>query len=110
MRLLLALLLVPATALAAPFVVSDPVDPSVTHCGVFLDSAAKQTIPVTVQGANKICQFDLSATLASGQHTVRMTSIVVDPIFGSLESPQSLPLAFAKPAVPSIPAGLKLAP
>lgn len=97
-------------ASAAPFVITDPVDPATTQCGVFLDAAAKQVIPVTVSGTSKICKYDL-ATLASGSHTVQMTAITVnDPVWGSRESAKSTPLAFTKPDVPAPPASLGLSP
>jgi hypothetical protein len=110
MRLLLvALLAFSAPAFGAPFVVTDPVDPLTTHCGVFLDTNAKVTVPVAVEGTAKICKFDL-ATIPNGSHVVKMTAIGNDPIWGALESPQSLPLAFVRPAAPAIPAGVRLAP
>lgn len=107
MKRLLLLCLIPC-AQAAPFVVSDPVDPATTQCGVFLNAAPKVTIPVTVTSGVKTCKYDL-ATLASGTHSIRMTAITVnDPIWGSQESAQSLPLAFSKPGAPVAPGGLVL--
>jgi hypothetical protein len=109
MKKLLVVLLFPCTAFAAK-VVSDPVDPGVTHCGFFLDGGVKLTVPVNVVGTVKNCELTLSDTLSNGAHTVTATAIIVDPVFGSRESPQSLPLSFVKPAAPATPAGVRLAP
>jgi hypothetical protein len=102
-------LLLPVSALASPFVISDPVDPAVTDCGIFLDAAPKQTVPVTLSGTSKICKFDI-AGIANGAHTIKATAIINDSIWGVLESPQSVPLSFTKPASPAAPATLRLAP
>jgi hypothetical protein len=102
-------LLLPVSALASPFVISDPVDPAVTDCGIFLDAAPKQTVPVTLSGTSKICKLDL-AGIANGAHTVKATAIVNDPVWGVQESPQTAPLGFTKPASPAAPATLRLAP
>lgn len=108
-KLLAIALLLPAAALASPFLISDPLDPSVTDCGIFLDAAPKQTVPVTISGTGKICKFDL-AGIANGAHTVKASAIVNDPVWGVQESPQSVPLGFTKPASPASPATLRLAP
>lgn len=109
MRILLAVALLVALPALAQSVVSDPVDARGTHCGVFLNALAKQTIAVTVEGTGKICKFDVSG-LPNGSHTIRMTLIANDPIWGVQESPQSAPLAFVKPAAPATPAGVRLIP
>ena len=110
MKKLLAILAFVPSAYAAPFVVSDPVDPATTQCGVFLNAAPKVTVPVTVTAGVKTCKYDL-ATLASGTHTVKMTAITInDPVWGSQESAQSAPLAFSRPGVPVAPVGLGLSP
>ena len=109
MKKLLAILLFPCTAFAAK-VVSDPVDPAVTHCGFFLDGAPKATVPVNVVGAVKNCELTLADTLANGAHTVTATAIINDPVWGVKESPQTPPLSFVKPAAPATPAGVRLAP
>lgn len=99
-----------ATAFAAPFVVSNPVDPATTHCGVTLNATPKITVPVTVTGTVKTCQYDL-ANLASGSHSITMTAIVEKTATNTgAESAQSPPLAFAKPAAPAVPGGLALSP
>ena len=109
-RFLVVLLLVPLPALANPFIVSDPVDPRTTHCGVVMDGAAKLVIAVTVEGTNKICKHDLQG-LPAGSHTVTMTAIGTDPILGSMESPPSSPpFTFALPSLLTAPAGLQLLP
>lgn len=99
-----------AAVTAAPFVVSDPVHPSTTHCGVTLNAAPKVIVPVNVTGTVKTCQYDL-ANLASGSHSITMTAIVEKTATNTgAESAQSPPLAFSKPAAPAVPAGLALSP
>ena len=107
--LALVLTLLSPMALSAPFVVSDPLDPRATNCGVFLDAAAKVTIPVTADGTDKVCKYDISG-VSVGSHTIRMTAIANDPVWGSQESAESVPLSFVRPAAPSVPAGLGLQP
>lgn len=93
-----------------PYVVTDPVAVGVTQCGVYLDAMPKVVIPVTSLASSNICQYDLStATIAIGAHSIMMTAMFSDP--GSLESPQSIPLAFAWPIrIPARPGGLRLQP
>jgi len=107
--LLLVLMLLSPVALSAPFVVSDPLDPTVTHCGILMDAAAKVVIPVVPDVGGNICQYDL-AGISNGSHTVRATAIAADPVFGDQESAESLPLSFVKPGQPGAPGGLKLRP
>ncbi|MFO1305208.1 MAG: hypothetical protein U1F54_15870 [Burkholderiales bacterium] len=81
-------------AVAAPFVVSDPVALGVAQCGVYVDSAPSVTIPVTVVATGSICNYDVGG-LAPGSHTVAMTAMTLsDPIWGFQESAKSTPLAF----------------
>src|SRR5258706_8277685 len=110
---IVALMLASSLAVAAPFVVSDPLATGVTQCGVFLDAAPKVTVPVTAVTtpvAGNICKVDVGA-VSTGNHTISLTAITVnDPVWGSQESPRSLPLAFTRPAVPTAPTGLILSP
>ena len=99
----------PLTASAAPFVVSDPLDPRATNCGILMDAAPKVVIPVVAEAGGNICKFDL-AGISNGSHTVKMTAIANDPIWGSQESAESVPLSFVRPAAPSVPGGLELQP
>src|SRR3990167_1843929 len=107
--LLLVLTLLSPMALAAPFVVSDPLDPRATHCGILMDAAPKVVIPVVAETGGNICKFDL-AGISNGSHTVRATAIAIDPIWGTEESAESVPLSFVKPALPANPGGLRLLP
>ena len=107
--LALVLTLLSPMALSAPFVVSDPLDPRATHCGILMDVAPKVVIPVVAEAGGNICKFDL-AGISNGSHTVKMTAIANDPIWGSQESAESVPLSFVRPAAPSVPAGLGLQP
>ena len=111
-RLLLSSLLLPSFALAAPFVTTDPTSVAgITQCGVYLDSAAKVTIPVTAATApavGNLCKFDVG-TVSVGSHSIQMTFITInDPIWGSQESAKSSPLVFVRPAAPTAPTGLGL--
>jgi hypothetical protein len=109
-RKLLSLgLFVPSLVVAAPFVTTDPTSVTgITQCGVYLDFAAKVTIPVTAVTGGNICKFDV-ANVSTGNHSIQMTFITVnDPIWGSLESAKSLPLSFTRPSVPVAPSGLGL--
>jgi hypothetical protein len=112
-RLLILLALVSLPALGAPSVVSGVLTAGVSQCGVFLDSNAKVTIPVTAVTTptpGNICQFDVS-TVSPGSHTISMTAITAsDPIWGSQESAKSSPLAFTRPAAPTAPTNLQLTP
>ena len=105
----LALIAFASQAMTAPFVVSDPVDPTATHCGFKMDTAARADVPVATSGTNKICRLDL-AGVAVGSHTVTATVVVVDTIWGRRESPASANFTFAVSAMPPGPGGLKLVP
>lgn len=98
-------------AFADPFVITDPLPAGVVQCGVFLDSAAKITIPVTpitLPIPGNICAFDI-VSVPPGSHTISMTSITVnDPVFGSKESAKSVPLVFPVPGIPPTPTGERL--
>ena len=104
MKKLLFFLLFPFSAFGAN-VITDPVDNRTTHCGVFLDGDPKIVVPVTAAGVGKICKYDVSG-VDVGTHIISMTAIVVDPVWGDGESPQSVPLSFVRPdnavAAPSI--------
>lgn len=104
-KLLLLAALLPGAAFGAPFVVAD-VAAGVSQCGVYLDAAAKVTVPA----ASNQCKYDVSG-ITPGNHSIKMTAITVaDPVWGSQESAQSLPLDFSRPAQPSAPSGLVLTP
>lgn len=90
--LLLALLFVVLPAMGQPFAVADVVV-GVTSCGVFLDAATKVTVPAS---AGK-CSYDLSA-VSVGAHSIKMTAIANDPLWGVQESAPTGPLAFTRPA------------
>ena len=100
------------TASAAPFVVSDPVDPRGTQCKLWVSGVVAGTVPVFDQGdGTKICKFDL-ANAAPGTYTVTASLIGVDSVLGMVESAQSLPLTFTLPlpVLPTAPTGLKVVP
>ena len=110
--LVIALSLVSSLALGAPFVASDAnldtIQPTI--CGVYINNLAKVEAPVVKDAAGKsYCRVDVG-TLAAGSHTVRVTHIVKDPIWGTMESAQSAPFVFSRPAIPTTPVGLELTP
>lgn len=115
MRSIIFLLLLSgwACAQASPFIVSAPypkdAKPVPTHCGFFMDAAAKQTTAVAKNAEGLVyCKLDI-ANLAAGSHTVTATHIVQgDPVFGNAESAKSAPLNFTKPSPAGAPTGLGL--
>ena len=96
-------------AVAAPFVVSDPLDDRATHCGWVKDGGARADVPVVVTPAGKVCKWDL-AGFTAGAHTVNATAVAIDPIWGRLESAPSAPFGFSVPTAPKVPSGLALTP
>lgn len=108
----LALFLLCSPAFAGPFVVSDPVPATQvqpTHCGVWLDAQPRAEIAVTSSANGPFCKFDVG-TVTTGSHTIKMTHVLKDPVWGNKESVQSGPLAFQNPASPAAPAGVSLSP
>lgn len=105
----LSLMVFSSAALAA-HVVSDPLgNQSTTHCGFVMDSGTKQDIAVVRNASNQAyCSLDIS-TLAAGTHTVTVTAIINDPVFGRRESAASAPLNFTVPALPTVPGNIRLA-
>ena len=101
----LVLLLAPILSYGAN-VVSDPTNQTVTHCGVTLDTNAKVDVPVETVTGGKRCKFDANSVTA-GTHVIKMTFINADSVWGRLESVDSAPLTFTRPANPSqTPGGL----
>jgi hypothetical protein len=96
-------------ALASPFIVSDPVDPTVTHCGFKLDAGSRADVPIAMSGPSKICRLDI-AGVAVGSHIVNATAVAIDTVWGRRESPASPNFTFSVPTIPTAPAGLGLQP
>jgi hypothetical protein len=88
-----------------PTVTSIAVSAGTTHCGWVVNGAAKVDRPV----ANAKCQFDVSS-FAPGSHTMTVTALLTDPVWGRLESAPSLPFSLNVPTLPTAPAGLGLVP
>jgi hypothetical protein len=109
MRKLIAVLpfLFAASAQAAPHLYGN-VEDTVTHCGMVLDGAPKVTVEA-IAGNPKQCKFDL-AGINTGPHTATMTAIILDPVWGNQESVPTAPFLFTKPATPTVPTSLLLAP
>lgn len=113
-RIACLLLLVASGAQAQPFLTSDPYPasstPKPTHCGVYLDTAAKAEFTVVADASGTYCKVDL-ASVGTGSHTVKLSYIVKDATWGSLEGPLSSPFAFVRlPGPGSAPTGLGLQP
>jgi hypothetical protein len=109
---IILLSLITGTVSAAPFIIADvsldTIQP--THCGIYIDTSPKTEIVVVKDAAGKAyCKVDVG-TLTIGAHTIKKTYIVKDPIWGTLESAQSVPFAFSRPMLPTTPVGLELAP
>lgn len=107
MKRIIALLLfvLSTTANAAVFVVGDvAAGYNITQCRVFEDGVDVGVVPVDI---NNMCWHAVT-NISNGQHSVTMTAIVDDPIWGRQESAQSVPLSFVRPGQPSAPGGLRL--
>ena len=101
-----------APALAGPFIVSDAVPASETqptHCGVWLNALPRTEIPVTASAAGPYCKYDLVG-LTVGSHTIRLSHVRKDAVWGDQESAQSAPFGFNKPGAPRVPSGTSLSP
>lgn len=91
-------------AISAPFVIGDVIS-SVTACGVILDGAPKVVVPA----GNLECRYDVGG-VSNGAHSITMTAIITDPVWGNKESVNSVPLDFGRPGIPAAPGGLRLVP
>jgi hypothetical protein len=111
MRLLIFALLLPITANAAPFVVSDMSPQLANKCGIVLDTSSKVESDTETVTGGKRCKYDISGVLV-GQHTIKASYISIDPVWGRAESAYSAPLVFTRPvaATPVAPTGLVLTP
>jgi hypothetical protein len=107
MKTFLILSLLSFNAVAAPFIISDPLDSAVTHCGWKTDSGIRIDVPVALSGTDKICKLDLS-NLVAGSHTLSATAVAIDPIFGRRESVPTANFLLVVPSVPALPSGLRL--
>ena len=111
-KLLVGLCFVAGPAMASPFVVSDALAPSSegtfpTHCGYQIDGDARVDFPVVAAGTDVICKVDLSG-ISNGKHDVNLTAVIIDPVWGRLESAPSPNFTFVKPGITGVPSGLKL--
>ena len=100
----LLLLVLAWNAFSAPFLIGDVAD-GVTNCRIFLDG----TEVGTVTAGQNTCRYDV-AGVSNGNHRAEMTAIGNDPIWGGAESAKSAPFDFVRPAPPTVPASLRLAP
>lgn len=105
--LLISLSLFSLPALAVE-VVGDLPDQTTTHCAFRLDGGP-WTADLPVVGTPKRCEYAVDSVTA-GPHNIVAKAIKIDPVWGRLESADSVPLAFSKPASPVAPSGLTLTP
>ena len=67
------------SAMAAPFLITDPLIPSATHCGYELNEGARVDVPVAVintgSGTELVCRIDLG-NLVRGTHIATLTTVV----------------------------------
>jgi hypothetical protein len=113
-RILLGFALVGFAGLvhAGPFVVSDALAPSSggvapTHCGYQIDGGTRADFPVATAGSTVICKVDL-AGISNGKHDVNLTAVIVDAVWGRVESPPSANFTFVKPGPSTAPTGISL--
>lgn len=80
--------------------------PKPTHIAVKVDGGAFVEVPVALDASgNPFCRYSLNG-LKSGAHTILMRAVLIDDIWGRLESVDSAPFAFSKPVAPVAPSGL----
>lgn len=105
------LIVLSGATIAAPFLVSDQTLQEVTHCGFILDSAAKIDVSVVSVAGGKICKIDLQSVTV-GNHTVKLTFVNIDPVWGRAESVESSPFLLTRPSssVTNTPTGLAIIP
>ena len=108
-KLIFVALFLSAAAQAAPYVVSDPLNPRATHCGWKIGDGERTDVLVHTMGADKICRIDVGS-LPVGSHTVSATTVAIDPIWGRDDSVPSANFTFAVPGSLSAPVGLGLRP
>jgi hypothetical protein len=107
--LALSLLLAATYASAAPFIVSDPLDPRVTHCNwQFNDEPNVETL-VASHGADKICKIDLAGRPV-GTYVVNAVAVADIPGWGRYGSAPSENFTLVVPGQPVAPSGLRIVP
>jgi hypothetical protein len=107
LALLLAFVVPPALAVTA---VADLPTQTTTHCTFQVDGAAwGADVPSVTVGGVRVCALDVTG-IAAGAHSILVKAVVVDPLWGRLESAPSSPLAFTRPQAPAAPAGIRLVP
>ena len=109
---LIAFFLLSGTAMAAPFVVSDPYAATATQPDGFVVSMDGGPVvespadPVTASTVR--FKFDVGS-VTSGNHTMRVKAYKDNAVWGRQESVEAV-FPFAVPAAPAVPGGLQLAP
>ena len=100
-------------AAASPFLSCDPFPATgivPTHFGVVMDGGAKVDSPAVLDAAGAAsCRFDLGG-LAAGDHTVTVTSVIINPVWGRAESAATPPFTFTRPSPPKAPSHITISP
>lgn len=104
MKRFILLTLFASPSYAAPFLVTDPIDPNADVCVVTINGVT-QTVPPVVEGGQKICKVDLAGA-QGGQNDV---SLKVRNNLWGVES-AAAPFAFTKPASIAAPSTIRLVP
>ncbi|HOS66181.1 MAG TPA: hypothetical protein PK251_15690 [Candidatus Latescibacteria bacterium] len=102
----IAFFLFTGTAMAAPFVVSDPYTSGTIPDG-FLVSVDGAAVVESAAVASAL-RFDIGG-VSSGEHTLTIRAYKDDSAWGRLES-TPVNFTFTRPAAPVGPSGIRLAP
>jgi hypothetical protein len=93
-------------ASAAPFLVTDPVDPNADQCVYKVGTSAEQVFPVTTDPAlGRICKVDLANAVVG---TNSITLKVRNSLWGKDSDP--VPFGFTRPATVAVPANTRIVP
>lgn len=98
-----------ASAQAAPFLTTDPVDPLATVCVLTMKGAAPQEFSVSTVSGQRICRIDVGPIFAAGPNDLTLAVARTDPVWGRVASPE-VPFSSVKPGPLPAPTGIKLAP
>jgi hypothetical protein len=106
MKKLLLLMLVSPSVLAAPFLITDPVDANADRCVYTVKGGTPQEFPVTVDPTlGRICKVDL-ASAPTGTNDI--TLAVKSSVWGTASA--NVPFAFTRPATVTAPANTRIVP
>lgn len=95
----------PNLALAAPFLVTDPVDANADRCVYTVKGGTPQEFPVVVEAGQRICKIDLAGAAVG---TNDITLAVKSSLWGTVST--AVPFAFSRPSNLPAPANSRLVP